>query len=199
MYAVLTVDQRHSRRGPDLVPVAIEALAAHKPVLDFERTAGDEIQGVLNDAAATVGCIETLLRAGAWHVGLGVGAIEEPLPDHARAGHGPAYLNARDAVTRAKSGAPYLSVVGADDYHAEQLETVLWLWAGVLGRRTPRGWEVADLVTDGLTYDQAARRLGISQSAVSQRAQAAGLVEGRRAAALAAALLDRLLTTREDA
>lgn len=199
MYAVLTVDQRHSRRGPDLVPVAIEALGAHKPVLDFERTAGDEFQGVLSDAAATVGCIETLLRTGSWYVGLGVGTIEEPLPEHARAGRGAAYLNARDAVTRAKSGSPYLSVVGTDDYHAEQLETVLWLWAGVLDRRTPRGWEVADLVTDGLTYEQTARRLGISQSAVSQRAQAAGLVEARRAAALATALLDRLLTTREDA
>lgn len=199
MYAVLTVDQRQSRRGPDLVPETIEALTAHKAVLDFERTAGDEIQGVLTDATEVVDCIQTLLRARAWHIGLGIGGIEEPLPDHARAGHGPAYLNARDAVTRAKSGAPHINVVGADEYHAEQLETVLWLWAGVLGRRTPRGWEVADLVADGLTYDQAARRLGISQSAVSQRAQAAGLVEARRAATLATALLDRLLTTREDA
>lgn len=199
MYAVLTVDQRRSRKGPDLVPEAIAALADHKPTLGFERTAGDEIQGVLTDAAATIDCIETLLRGRAWNIGLGIGAIEEPLPEHARAGRGPAYLNARDAVTRAKSVPPQLSIVGADEYHAEQLETVLWLWAGVLARRTPRGWEVADLVADGLTYDQAARRLGISQSAVSQRAQAAGLVEARRAAALATAMLERQLTAQEDA
>ena len=51
----------------------------------------------------------------------------------------------------------------------------------MLARRTARGWEVADLVDEGLSYDEAGRRLGISQSAVSQRAQAAGIVEGRRA------------------
>ena len=61
------------------------------------------------------------------------------------------------------------------------LESAVWLWAALLGRRTDRGWEVADLVDRGLTYDQAASRLGISQSAVSQRAAAAGIVEGRRA------------------
>jgi predicted transcriptional regulator len=50
-----------------------------------------------------------------------------------------------------------------------------------LARRTPRGWEVADLVDQGLTYEEAAQRLGITQSAVSQRAAAAGIAEGRRA------------------
>ncbi len=175
------------------MPEALAALAAHRSLLEFERTAGDEIQGVLSDAATTVNCIETLLRAGTWNIGLGVGAIEEPLPDHARAGRGPAYLNAREAVTRAKSGSPYLNVVGADDYHAEQLETVLWLWAGVLSRRTQRGWEVADLVADGLTYDQAARVLGISQAAVSQRVRAAALIEASRASALASVLLGNML------
>jgi predicted transcriptional regulator len=63
----------------------------------------------------------------------------------------------------------------------------------VLGRRTPRGWEVADLVAEGLSYDETAARLGISPSAVSQRAQAAGIVEGRRARELAADLAHRLL------
>ena len=47
---------------------------------------------------------------------------------------------------------------------------------------------VADLVDDGATHEQAAERLGITQSAVSQRAQAAGLVEGERARALVAHL-----------
>ena len=38
-----------------------------------------------------------------------------------------------------------------------------------------------DELEEGATYEQAASRLGITQSAVSQRAQAAGIVEGRRA------------------
>ena len=61
------------------------------------------------------------------------------------------------------------------------LESAAWLWAALLARRTARGWEVADLVDQGMTYDEAASRLGISQSAVSQRAAAAGIAEGRRA------------------
>ena len=40
---------------------------------------------------------------------------------------------------------------------------------------------MADLNDDGLSYERVAERLGSSQSAVSQRAQAGGLVEGRRA------------------
>ena len=57
----------------------------------------------------------------------------------------------------------------------------MWLWAALLGRRTEKGWEVVDLVDRGLSYEAAGQELGISQSAVSQRAAAAGLVEGRRA------------------
>ena len=64
----------------------------------------------------------------------------------------------------------------------------MWLWAALLARRTPRGWEVADLVDRGLTYDETAARIGISQSAVSQRAAAAGIAEGRRARDLVAYL-----------
>ena len=78
----------------------------------------------------------------------------------------------------------------------------LWLWAAVLARRTARGWEAADLVDEGLSYEETGRRLGVSQSAVSQRAQAAGIVEGRRArelaTELAAGLLGRPNPTRED-
>jgi len=135
------------------------------------------------------------LRDGGWSVGLGIGTVDQPLPDDARAGNGPAYVHAREAVTRAKSVPHRLGVVGADDYRAEQLETVLWLWAGILERRTPRGWEVHDALAAGLSFAEAGRRLGISQSAVSQRAQAAGLVDERRARRLAADLLADLLCT----
>ena len=100
--------------------------------------------------------------------------------------------HARSAVTAAKSS-PWHLRVGRRRPRARPLETTLWLWAAVLARRTPRGWEVADLVDEGLSYEQAGRRLGISQSAVSQRAQAAGIVEGRRARELATELAATLL------
>lgn len=194
--AILTVDQRGSQTGPDLVPVVLELLndpALGPAELPFERTAGDEVQGVLSDGRAVVARLELLLRDGAWNIGLGLGAVELPLPSSTRAGRGEAFVLARQAVGRAKQLASRLSVVGASAYRAEQIETVAWLWAGVLTRRSDRGWEVADLLAEGLTYAETASRLGISQSAVSQRAQAAGLVESDRAARLLADLLDEAL------
>ena len=198
MFAVLTVDQRSSRRGRDEVPALLDRLGgatAPPPLRPFQRTAGDEVQAVLDDPEVTIDILGVILRAGGWSVGLGIGTVAEPLPQDARAGNGPAYVHAREAVTRAKSTPHRLGVVGADGYGAEQLETVLWLWAGILERRTTRGWEVHDALSTGLSFAEAGRRLGISQSAVSQRAQAAGLVDERRARRLAADLLADLLNT----
>lgn len=181
---VLTVDQDGSREGSDQVPDALEVLSPVATRLPFERTVGDEFQGVLDDPLAVVAALERLLRAGVWNIGIGIGAVETPLPDHARAGRGPAYLAAREAVTAAKSSpwhARALAGEGHDSEGARALESAVWLWAALLGRRTTRGWEVADLVDEGLTYDETASRLGITQSAVSQRAAAAGIAEGRRA------------------
>ena len=50
MAFVLTVDQRASRSSPDRVPEVLRKLNGAVPtVLGFERTAGDEFQGVLSD------------------------------------------------------------------------------------------------------------------------------------------------------
>jgi hypothetical protein len=192
--AVLTIDQRGSTSATatDRVPDTLAALADVGMLRPFERTAGDEFQGVLVDSAALATVAERLLREAAWSIGIGVGEVEEPLPESTRAGRGPAYVHARAAVNSAKSAPWRLRVVG-DDPGARALETTLWLWAYVLNRRTPRGWEVADLVDAGATYDEVARRLGVTQSAISQRAQAAGIVEGRRARELVTDLVGALL------
>ena len=189
---VLTVDQRGSRRSPDLVADTVAALAGLATLRPFEQTVGDEFQGVLDDPISLAPAVETLLRDGTWHIGIGAGEVEEPLPVHTRAGRGPAFVRAREAVTAAKSSPWHLRVCG-DDPAARALESTLWLWAAVLARRTARGWEVADLVAEGLSYDETATQLGITPSAVSQRAQAAGIVESRRARELVTDLATRLL------
>lgn len=189
---VLTVDQDASREGPDQVPTGLAALARVPTLLAFERTAGDEFQGVLDDPGAVVAALEPLLRSGEWNIGIGIGPVETPLPEQARAGRGPAYLRAREAVTSAKSSPWRVRAVG-DGEETRALESAVWLWAALLSRRTPRGWEVADLVDLGLTYEEAGSRLGISQSAVSQRAAAAGIAEGRRARELVAYLVRQAL------
>jgi hypothetical protein len=125
---------------------------------------------------------------------MGIGPVDEPLPADARAGRGAAYLHAREAVERAKSGPHRVAVGGADPRRADQLETVLWLWAGLLERRTVPGWEVHDALAEGLSHAEAGRRLGVTQSAVSQRARSAGLVDERRARRLATDLLTAMLS-----
>ena len=194
MVFVLTVDQRGSRSTSDLVPELLNSLNRRPRrtglLRKFERTAGDEVQGVLSEARPTIDVIVELLRSDNWYVGLGVGEVIEPLPRSTRAGNGDAYVFAREAVTRAKSSQHHVNVVGADARRAEQVETVLWLMASVLRRRSERGWAVADLLGEGLTRREIGVKLGISQSAVTQRAQAAGFAEEQRGRVLAADLLD---------
>lgn len=160
------------------MPEALASLAGVPTRHSFERTAGDEFQGVLDDPATLASVVERLLRSGAWHIGIGTGAAEVD-GDSARAGRGAAHVAAREAVTAAKRSPSHLRVCG-DHPLARDLESALWLWAWVLDRRSDRGWEVVDLIEEGATHDEAARTLGISQSAVTQRAGAAALTEGRR-------------------
>lgn len=180
---VLTVDQRGSRHDADRVAGLLDLLSRLPCHLAFERTAGDEVQGLVTDATHVPALVEALLRSGGWRVGIGIGSIEVPLPRDVREARGPAFVLARTAVEgsrQAPAGVRVEAEAGAAGA-ARDLESALWLWAALLERRTPRGWEVVDLVDDGATYEAAARDLGVSQSAVSQRAQAAGLAEGRRA------------------
>lgn len=194
MVFVLTVDQRGSRVSGDLVPELLNNLNRRPRrtglLRKFERTAGDEVQGVLSEARATIDLIVELLRLDAWYVGLGIGEVAEPLPRSTRAGNGDAFVYAREAVTKAKSSPHHVNVCGPDDRLAEQVETVLWLMASVLRRRSERGWAVADLLAEGLTRREIGVKLGISQSAVTQRAQAAGVVEEQRGRLLASELLE---------
>jgi hypothetical protein len=157
----------------------------------FERTAGDEVQGVLSDARATIDVIVHLLRMDLWYIGLGIGDVAQPLPRSTRAGSGEAFVYAREAVSRAKSSPHHINVIGQNPHGAEQVETVLWLMASVLRRRSERGWAVADLLAEGLSQREIGVKLGISQSAVTQRAQAAGVVEEQRGRALATELIER--------
>jgi hypothetical protein len=195
--SVLTLDQQRSSSGEDAVPALLDALDSPAPpatLRPFQRTAGDEVQGVLQDAEAAVEVVGRTLRAGGWYVGIGVGDVEVPLPAETRAGRGDAFVRARAAVNRAKQDVHRLAVVAErGDPAAEHVETVLGLWAGVLERRTVRGWEVHDLLATGLSYAEVGERLGITQSAVSQRARAAGIIDERRARAMLSDLWGRLM------
>ena len=199
IWAVVTADQRNSRRSVDRVPDALAALAglADRFALGFERTAGDEIQALTDDPGAIVDAVLILTRSPDWHVGIGLGAVESPLPGSTREARGPAYLAARAAVEQARAAPAHLrlvgpSIVGAEPYGEDvvsQAETVLVLLRALVSRRTPEGWEIMDVLDEAGSGKLAARRLGISQSAVSQRATRAARSESQLGAALARQLL----------
>lgn len=185
---VLTIDQRRSRRDIDRVDAVLEVLADCATVRPFERTAGDEIQGVVAAPDVVVEVAIALIEDGHWSVGIGVGPVDVPLPAVTRAGRGVAFEAARAAVTRAKSTAGGVAIEGPRPA-ADDAETVLALLAFVVSRRTEEGRAAVELMRLGSTQAVVADRLGISKQAVSQRLSVAGWGVETKARDLAARLL----------
>ncbi|WP_343073885.1 hypothetical protein [Phytoactinopolyspora mesophila] len=189
---VLTADQRHSRRGRDLVEDALSMLKdlVDEPMLGFERTAGDEFQGVLRDAVQAVEVALTLVRQGSWSVGIGLGPADEPLPESTRAARGPAFVHARRALDISKRRPQRIAVAGPDDATARDADVLLTLLAALISRRTPAGWEAIDLMESGHSLADAAERLHITRQAVGQRLAVALWQQEKDVRPLAARLLE---------
>ncbi len=185
---VVTVDQVASRRSPDAVPAALALLSSIPAVRPFERTAGDEFQGVLRGADHVVDAALLLARDGRWSIGIGIGTVEEPLPATTRAGRGPAFMNARDAVEAAKRRPQRIAVAGPAAQAAADAQAVLTLLVALLQRRSEAAWEAADLVAAGMSMTEAAAKLGVTRQAVGQRL-AAGMWHQEQDARPAAARL----------
>lgn len=204
---VLTADQQGSRRVGDRVEELLQRLQAWQSgragvLRGFERTVGDEVQAVAEDATDAVDVALLLLRWGGWSVGIGAGPVDHPLPTTARAGSGAAFVHARTAVERAKTrGRPVpLAVEGADATAAQDAEAVLVLLGVLADRRTASGWEVVDALTAAptVTQDQVAQHLGITQQAVSQRLRTALWSEEVAARPAAGRLLRAAAARRQD-
>lgn len=188
---VLTVDQRGSRRDIDRVEALLADMADRPLLRKFERTAGDEVQAVTDDPEVAVDVALELIQRGHWHVGIGVGPVEEPLPLITRAGRGAAFIAARDAVNRAKRNIADIATSGLDPIAAQEAESILTLLALLVARRTPEGHAAVAQMRNGLTQAEAATKLGITKQAVSQRLATAGWQAERPARELAQRLLQR--------
>jgi hypothetical protein len=189
---VLTVDQKASRRGPDRVGTVLTRLNGTVPaVLPFERTAGDEFQGVLEEPTDVVDVVLDLVRLGGWSIGVGAGPVQAPLPDSTRAATGTAFLCARRAVDAAKQRPSRLAVRGAVPAEAGDAQAVLSALAVLVDRRSDAAWEAIALVDAGQTQAQAATRLGISRQAIGQRLAAGAWELERELRPTAARLLAR--------
>jgi len=166
---VLTIDQRRSRSSDDKVEALVKQANATVPVVrPFQRTAGDEIQAVMDDASEAIRLAVMMAASGDWSVGIGFGQVETPLPAETRAGRGPAFEFARVAVERAKNTNAHLAVHGPTN-EASRLEAELQLTAAVVSKRRATAWEAGTLADEGMTQQQIAVRLGITQQAVSSR------------------------------
>lgn len=173
MFAV-TVDRRgsRSRRAAPTMAELRDRLRADLPpaVLDWQVSAGDELQAVYARPADVVSVVLALAATGEWHVGLGVGSVDEPHPDVVHEATGPALVNAREAVVASKATG-YPAVRGSE--WADHLEAVLTLCSAVRRRRTGPGRQAARLADLGRTQQDIAGALDIAQSSVSRRLAAA--------------------------
>jgi hypothetical protein len=204
---VMTIDQRGSTGDIDRVPGLLKELSALSTAGRFERSVGDEVQGVVERADEVVEIALHALRSGRWYVGIGVGEVDLPLPASPREGSGPAFVAARAAVDRAKGAAahvPLAVVAGRDRRRAHaasaaadgangsqgaracaNAEAVLRLIGRLVQDRTAAQWKVVDVLrsvrhdTHGTHGSQkiAAQKLGITEQSVSRAVLRSGWQE----------------------
>ena len=214
----MTIDQRGSTGGQDLVPSFLDQVArlglpsGEQPV--FERSVGDEVQGVVRDSSSVVEIALHALRSGRWYVGIGVGTVLLPPGASPREGTGTAFVAARKAVESAKGAGSQvpLSVVpgimagtggntpaGKGVQACANAEAVLRLLGRIIQDRTEAQWRVVDalrrLGPDGQgpgrhgSQKQVAFELGISEQSVSRTVLRSGWQEEWAARPAASMLL----------
>ena len=208
---VLTIDQQGSTTDVDRVPDLIAALRNLTPV-PFERSVGDELQGVVEDAADVVDVALHALRGGHWYVGIGIGMVSLAPGASPREGSGSGFVAARKAVELAKGAAGQvpLSVVSGSMVRGKDLQpqtqedavasanaqAVLRLIGRLVQQRTEAQWRVVDRlraiqgeVGHG-SQKQVARELGITEQSVSRAVLRSAWQEEWAARPAAAMLLD---------
>ncbi|MGN0100555.1 MAG: hypothetical protein ACI39C_06420 [Dietzia sp.] len=198
---VVTIDQRRSRSSADRVPSLLTALGGIPVAAAFERTAGDEVQGLLEDPAAVRSALLVALRQGDWHCGVGAGEVDdESYSSGTRAGRGDAYIAARSAVDAAKGLPGSVAIRVPESAGTQDGPTAATAWAAdceavwalvaplVLGR-TEAQWRVVDAVDRSPTQAAAAEELGITPASVTGALRASRIRDERAAYPV----LDRLL------
>lgn len=208
---VLTIDQRGSTSDVDRVPGLIAALADCTPAL-FERSVGDELQGVVDNPDQVVDVALAALRDGHWYVGIGIGTVHLAAGGSPREGSGSGFVAARKAVELAKSAAGQvpLSVVGGTMVPdatraptpeglaaASHAQAVLRLLGRLVQERTAAQWRVVDrlrALQGGAgkhgSQKQVAKELGITEQSVSRTVLRSGWQEEWAARPAAAMLLE---------
>lgn len=171
---VVTTDQRDSRTGTDAVPGLLDTLGPIQTVRAFERTIGDEVQGVLDDPQQVAEAVRLMAVLTGWHIGIGIGDVETPLPTSTAAGRGEAFYAARRAVEAAKTAPAHLVVEYSDEAgsaeHAGYAEAALRLLVRSLADLRVPSRRYVDFRLDhpDATQTEIAAAFDVSQQAVSR-------------------------------
>ncbi|MHC8606136.1 hypothetical protein ACW4FP_00545 [Paenarthrobacter ureafaciens] len=196
----LTINQRDSRRDGDLVPKLLKDLRHIPALIDFDRSVEDEVQGIVDSSHQAVESALIALRSGQWYVGIGVGPINEPLPNLVKDASGHGLVYARRAVECLRYGKERVPVAVDGPYadQAAEAEAVLRLLGHIVQERSVAEWRVLDLLTPGVRGQQkaVAQELGISTQAVSRAVARAQWAEEHAARPAAARLLQLILEVR---
>ena len=190
--AVLDVgEQRHEPHRAEVLVLEPVAPPPHPHQLLREPVADRH-----DEPAAVRGALLVALRDGDWHCGVGVGEVDDDsFATGTRAGRGPAYLAARDAVEAAKSMTGSVAVrvpVDSGDEAttwAGDCEAVWTLVARLVLERTEAQWRAVDAVDRSPTQAAAADELGITPTSVAGALRLSHIREERAAYPA----LDRLL------
>lgn len=209
-YTVIIADLSESRARPtaernelqgrlDATVAGFNRTFAPATASRFDITLGDEFQAVLTDPTVIPGLALALERDfpdQRFRLGVGHGPVAtEVNPDPGRM-DGPAFHNARLAITRAKKERRKGVVFeGFGPIAGDSLNALSELAAYVRAGWTSRQREVADGLRSGLSQVALSERLGISKQAVSKHSTAAGWPHVRRAELALARVLSEFRST----
>lgn len=168
---VLTIDQKASRQSEDRVPWLLHQFQRFPTLTPFQRSAGDEVQGVLDDPQSVVEVLVLLMHDRGWHCGLGIGPgsfLNQSVPVAAE-GTGEAFYIARDAVEQSKKQKQAIVLnASAESLNVLLARTLLHTLQIIYNARTPRQQEVIAAYKNFGRMDMVAQELGVSASAISQ-------------------------------
>lgn len=182
MTIVLVLDQRNSSTTNDRVTSVSAVLNrryTRQFTLPFVRTAGDEMQAVLRAPTALGSLLGAVVDDGGWWIGVGLGEVTK-LGESSRESAGSAFKAARLAIDAAKhdQGSPGpVAVRGEPEPIAAWLQAALGALAFIIESRTHRQREVLAVVRECGSHQMAARRLGVTQQAVSKVVASAGFIQ----------------------
>lgn len=154
-----------STRRAEYVQRSAAALNSMDGVGGFRPVGVEDIHSLLSSPRSLANVAMALLSDGDWAVGIGIARSKEEALDQA----------AVALPTSARRGVVYTSIIPDPPGTASQdISAVFAMLSHVLIKRTTEGREATALVRRGWNQNEAARTLGISKQAMSQRLQAAG-------------------------